>query len=102
MASPSTLELRARMAVLQPRQVYLNRPARPKTMLRGDYTGLLRQKSRGANAHRAQRIVAVNAAGRDGTPRAIPVGGPGRRRAKAARNNAAERTAAAHRPESTA
>jgi hypothetical protein len=33
-----------------------------------------------------QRVAAVNAAGRDGQPRAIPTGGPGRRRAKAIHN----------------
>jgi len=89
MASPKMLAQREQQAHLVPRVFRLNRAARPKTMMRGDYIELLRQSARNANVRTHERVAASNASGRDGQPRAIPTGGAGRRRAKALRNKAA-------------
>jgi hypothetical protein len=83
MASPKMLVQRAEQANLQPRAFYLNRPPKPKTMMRGDYASLLRACAVNANEAMHQRVAAGNE-GRD-----IPTGGSGRRRAKAIRNRAA-------------
>jgi hypothetical protein len=79
MASPKMLVQRAEQANLQPRAFYLNRPPKPKTMMRGDYASLLRACAVNANEAMHRRVAAGNE-GRD-----IPTGGSGRRRAKAHR-----------------
>lgn len=86
MASPKMLAQRAEQAHLAPRVFRPNWTRTPRTMVRGDYAALLRQSARNANIRAHYRVAAINANGPGGQPRAIPVGGPGRRRAKAVRN----------------
>lgn len=91
MASFNTLELRRKLASLQPRRVYLDRPRAPKQMLPGEYAELLRQSARRSNARNRETRAATTTANDQarGFERAIPTSGPGRRRAKALRNKAA-------------
>ena len=88
MASPNTLELRREMARLQPREipVYMPRQPQPDRIA----TSIeMRRIAQMRHLRTRRRVYASNAAGRDGQPRAIPIGGPGRRRAKAIRNRQA-------------
>ena len=84
MASLNTLALRHRMAALQPRgiPVYMPRQPQPDRIA----TSIeMRRIAQMRHLRTRRRVVASNAAGRDGQPRSIPIGGPGRRRAKAHR-----------------
>lgn len=98
MASPNTLALRERMGALKPAAILA--PSRAgKLTAPGEYAGLLRRSATGYNTRR--RAVRVARRTRQdaarGFERTIPASGPGRRRAKAARNlEAAEATEAAH------
>jgi hypothetical protein len=85
MASPNTLALRHRMAALQPREIPVYMPPQP----RPDRIAVsieMRRIAQMRHLRTRRRVIASNAAGRDGQPRVIPIGGPGRRRAKAVRN----------------
>lgn len=85
MASPNTLALRHRMAALQPREIPVYMPRQPQAA-RIATSIEMRRISQMRHLRTRRRVVASNAAGRDGRPRTIPIGGPGRRRAKANRN----------------
>jgi hypothetical protein len=88
MASPNMLALRKEMAALQPREVVLDVPRRSPSGVVA-VAAQMRRASLLRHLHTKRRVAQSNASGRDGLPRAIPVGGPGRRRAKANRNRAA-------------
>jgi hypothetical protein len=85
MASPNTLKLRHRMATLQPREIPVYMPRQPQPS-RIAVSIEMSRISRARHLRTRRRVVASNASGRDGQPRTIPIGGPGRRRAKAIRN----------------
>lgn len=85
MASPKTLALRE---ITPAKPVYLNRPFAAKETRPGEYAALTAQYA--AQAGRARRdrqaIARIENDAARGFERTIPVGGPGRRRAKALRN----------------
>ena len=88
MVSPNTLALRHRMAALQPREIPVYTPRQPQP----DRIAVpieMRRIAQARHLRTRRRVTASNASGRDGQPRTIPIGGPGRRRAKAIRNRAA-------------
>ncbi|HWU23659.1 MAG TPA: hypothetical protein VN088_19125 [Nocardioides sp.] len=91
MASPKMLVLREQLAGLGPRHVYLNRPREAKRALPGEFADLTRQAAAQARNRRRGRQIASQQANDSarGFERSIPVSGPNRRRAKAARNDAA-------------
>lgn len=94
MAPPRTLALRARMDALGPTPIPLNRPETAPSATKGEFPALMREAIRlsGARRRRAHAdLVTVNDTAR-GLTRTVPVGGPGRRRAKALRNKRAVET----------
>jgi hypothetical protein len=76
MASPNTLLLRARMALLQPHAV-VEQPEPPRSALPGMFARTLREESR-----RTRRRRADTKAARPRKPGAIPTSGQGRVNAK--------------------